>query len=114
LINCKPEIQGRVFATRSLLLVLISAIAAFIAGPLADFVFEPAMTPGGYSAKIFGGIFGTGSGSGMALLYVITSIALILVGIGGYVIKLLRTVETNVADHDADQQAALSNSTHKA
>lgn len=113
LAKVNPEIQGRVFATRSLLLVLISAIAAFIAGPLADFVFEPAMMPGGYLAKILGGIFGTGSGAGMALLYVITSIALILVGISGYAIELLRTVETNVADHDADQQAAFSNSVHK-
>ena len=113
LAKVKPEIQGRVFATRSLLLVLISAIAAFIAGPLADFVFEPAMMPDGYLAKILGGIFGTGPGSGMALLYVITSVTLILVGIGGYAVESLRTVETNVSDHDADQQADVSNSIHE-
>ncbi|MBD1853554.1 MFS transporter [Leptolyngbya sp. ST-U4] len=110
LAKIKPEIQGRVFATRSLLLVLISTIAALIAGPLADFVFEPAMMPGGYLAKTFGGIFGTGSGAGMALLYVITSVTLMLVGMGGYAVESLRMVEMNVSDHDTDQQAALSNS----
>ncbi|MEG4215632.1 MFS transporter [Microcoleus sp. Pol14C6] len=85
-----PEVQGRVFATRAVIVQLASAIGLLIAGPLADRVFEPAMQPGGFLAAIFGGIIGTGAGAGMALLYAITSLGLLLVAVGGYACRLLR------------------------
>jgi len=85
-----PEVQGRVFATRAVIVQLASAIGLLIAGPLADRVFEPAMQPGGFLAGIFGGILGTGAGAGMALLYAISSLGLLLVAVGGYACRLLR------------------------
>ncbi len=39
----EPDVQGRVFATRRLIAWLVSPIATLVAGPLADYVFEPAM-----------------------------------------------------------------------
>lgn len=88
-----PEMQGRVFAANALILQIVSAIAAFIAGPLADRVFEPAMLPGGNLATILGGIFSSGSGAGMAVLYVITAIGLLLVGCGGFAYRELQEIE---------------------
>ncbi|MEG5141010.1 MULTISPECIES: MFS transporter [unclassified Microcoleus] len=85
-----PEVQGRVFATRAVIVQLASAIGLLIAGPLADRVFEPAMQPGGFLAAIFGPIIGTGAGAGMALLYAISAIGLLLVAVGGYACRLLR------------------------
>ena len=85
-----PELQGRVFATRAVIMQLASAIGLLIAGPLADRVFEPAMQPGGFLAAIFGGIIGTGAGAGMALLYAISALGLLLVAVGGYACRLLR------------------------
>ncbi|BAY10168.1 MFS transporter [Calothrix sp. NIES-2098] len=87
------HVQGRVFATRSLLLQLFSAIAYLIAGPLADRVFEPAMKPNGQLAWLFSNIFGTDRGAGMALLYVICSLFMLLVGVLGFNIRLLRSIE---------------------
>lgn len=84
LANVKPDVQGRVFAVRSLLRLVMSTIGYLIAGLLADRIFEPGMKPGGSLALVFGGIFGTGSGAGIALLYVISSICLLLVGFSGY------------------------------
>jgi MFS family permease len=81
----KPELQGRVFASTSFIGQLTAAIASLIAGPLADRVFEPAMMPGGSLSGIFGGLFGTGAGAGMALLYAGTSFCLLFIGIGGYI-----------------------------
>jgi MFS transporter, DHA3 family, macrolide efflux protein len=89
-----PAIQGRVFATRSMLIQITSAIATLIAGPLADLVFEPAMMPEGKLAPMLGSIFGTGNGAGMAIIYVITAFGLLLIGAGGYAIPRLRNVET--------------------
>ncbi|MEG4503269.1 MFS transporter [Microcoleus sp. F6_B4] len=85
-----PEVQGRVFATRAVIVQLASAIGLSIAGPLADRVFEPAMQPSGFLAAIFGPILGTGAGAGMALLYAISSLGLLLVAVGGYACRLLR------------------------
>jgi len=85
-----PEVQGRVFATRAVIVQLASAIGLLIAGPLADRVFEPAMQPGGFLAAIFGPIIGTGAGAGMALLYAISALGLFLVAVGGYACRLLR------------------------
>ncbi|MDP8934670.1 MAG: MFS transporter, partial [Cyanobacteriota bacterium] len=85
-----PEVQGRVFATRAVIVQLASAIGLLIAGPLADRVFEPAMQPGGFLAAIFGPIIGTGAGAGMALLYAISALGLLLVAVGSYACRLLR------------------------
>ncbi|PSB01377.1 MFS transporter [Merismopedia glauca] len=84
--NVEAEDRGRVFAARSLIRLIVGAIASLMAGYLADSIFEPAMRSGGVLAPIFGGIFGTGAGAGMALFYTITAIALLAVGIGGFTV----------------------------
>ncbi|MEM8721065.1 MAG: MFS transporter [Cyanobacteria bacterium P01_G01_bin.39] len=78
------QLQGRVLSADHLVGLIVSAVSTLVAGPLADYVFEPAMQPGGALTGIFGSIFGIGNGSGMALLYVITAIWMMLIGIGGY------------------------------
>ncbi|MEH2171969.1 MFS transporter [Nostoc sp.] len=88
-----PEVQGRVFAVRSLLLQVFSAIAYLIAGPLADKVFEPAMKSDGQLAWLFGNIFGINKGAGMALLYVLCSLCMLLVGAFGFNVRLLRNID---------------------
>ncbi len=98
----RPDIQGRVFATESIMQQIVSAIAVFIAALLADHVFEPAMMPGGNLVPLFGNLFGTGKGAGMAILYVVSSVSLLLIGLSGYTNLKLRNVETIVPDHDAE------------
>ncbi|MBD2073535.1 MFS transporter [Phormidium sp. FACHB-592] len=101
LTKVNPEVQGRVLATRSLLIQIVSAIAMLIAGPLADYVFEPAMSRGSSLSPLFGGIVGTEQGAGLALLYIMTSLGLILVGLVGYACSTVRNVEQSLPDHDA-------------
>ncbi|MBD2360535.1 MFS transporter [Anabaena minutissima FACHB-250] len=98
----RPDVQGRVFATESSIQQIVSAIAVFIAALLADHVLEPAMMPGGSLTPLFGGLLGTGKGAGMALLYVISSLGLLCVGLSAYTYPKLRNVETIVPDHDAE------------
>ncbi len=95
-----PDVQGRVFATRYLIAQISLPLGLGIGGILADHVFEPAMKPGGSLAVIFGGVFGTGSGSGMALQYTLFSLVGVLTGLGGYAFRKLRDVEIIVPDHD--------------
>ncbi|MBW4685337.1 MAG: MFS transporter [Komarekiella atlantica HA4396-MV6] len=97
-----PNVQGRVFGARSLLLQIASAVGYLIAGPLADHVFTPALQSGGVLVGILGGLFGTGSGAGIALLYVICALSMLLVGWLGFSVRVLRDVEDILPDHDAE------------
>jgi len=94
LTKVQADIQGRVIAISSALVGIASPLAKLIAGPLADDVFVPAMQEAG----MLTGIFGTGNGSGIAVLYTLSSLGLVCVGIAGYSISKLRTIETQLPD----------------
>jgi len=94
-----PGVQGRVFASRFLIAQIASPIGLAIAGPLADYVFEPAMQPSGILAGVLGGIFGTSEGSGMAVQYTLFSLLGSAIGLCGYLFPVLRDVEKIVPDY---------------
>lgn len=85
-----PELQGRVFAANSLVLELVSAIATLIAGPISDYILEPAMQLPTILSSLFSPIFGRSAGAGMALLYVCCAIAMFSVGAVGYRLPQLK------------------------
>ena len=95
-----PALQGRVLAADQMVGLVIGAVAPVLAGPLADYVFEPAMRPGSILAPTLGRFFGTAPGAGMAFLYTIMSLWIVLIGIGGYACRTLRHVETTLPDHE--------------
>lgn len=96
----QPDIQGKVFATRRLIAQISSPVAMILGGRLADVVFEPAMAAGGTLARIFQPLVGSGPGSGMALLFVFSGIAGVIVAITGYLIPVIREVETRLPDYE--------------
>jgi MFS family permease len=97
-----PNIQGRVFATRALLARVAQPISLAITGPLVDWIFEPAMMPGGSLAPAFGWIVGTGPGAGMALVFVVMGLLGTLPGLMGYAFEAVRNIEDIIPDHDAE------------
>ncbi len=96
-----PHIQGRVFATRALLAQVAAPIGMAVTGPLADWIFEPAMMPGGSLAPIFGPLVGTGPGAGMVLIFVLMGVLGVIPGLAGYAIESIRNIEDILPDHDA-------------
>jgi MFS transporter, DHA3 family, macrolide efflux protein len=95
-----PDLQGRVFSARRLIAWFTQPIAPMIAGLLADYVMEPAMKSNTALARMFGGLFGTGPGSGMGLLFFFAGIMSAIVGFSGYLFKSIRDVEIILPDHD--------------
>ncbi len=93
-----PDRQGRVFAADYIVGIAIESSAGLSAGLLADRVFEPAMRSGGWLAVHLGAIVGTGTGSGMAVLYAINATGILLVGAAGFAIRRLRDVEAIAID----------------
>jgi hypothetical protein len=88
-----PELQGRVFSTRMMIAWITFPIAPLIAGPLADYVLEPGMRAGGGLAAAFGWLTGTGPGAGMALLLAATGVMMMVVGVVGWTVPAVRSVE---------------------
>lgn len=71
------DLQGRTFAFRMMLEQTMLTLASVSAGPLSDWVFEPAMAPGGALAGVLGPVIGTGKGRGVALMIAVLGIAII-------------------------------------
>ncbi len=68
-----PEyIRGRVFAIRGTLQFVTLPVGYLAGGLLADKVFEPMMRGTGAIQELLGKIVGTGSGAGMALIFIMT------------------------------------------
>ena len=94
-----PDVQGRVFAIRSMISRSMMPVAFLTAGPLADFVFEPAMHVGGaFSGTFLAMLVGVGPGRGIGLIFL--SAALLLAGSSmlAYLHPRIRRVETELPD----------------
>jgi MFS family permease len=96
-----PALQGRVFSVRRLVAQVTVPVAMLASGPLADKVFGPAMMPAGSLAPVFGWLTGTGAGTGISLMFVLSGLAGAFVGIVGYLVPNVRDVERLIPDHDA-------------
>jgi DHA3 family macrolide efflux protein-like MFS transporter len=94
------DLQGRVFATRRLIAWFVTPIATLVVGPLADLVFEPAMSEPSFLSANFGWLVGYGAGAGMALIMVFSGLAMAGVGVGGYGVKVVRDAESILPDHE--------------
>ncbi|MDM9382059.1 MFS transporter [Chlorogloeopsis sp. ULAP01] len=88
----EPSMQGRVFATQSLMFQIVGAVATLIAGPLADRIFEPLMMSQSRIANVLSHVVGSAPGAGIAILYIISSVGLIAIGLAGYVLPGLQAV----------------------
>lgn len=88
-----PAMQGRIFAANAFVLQVASAIATLMAGPLAERVFEPLFLPGGLVSKVIGGVIGDRAGVGLSFLYILCALTMVLVGIVGFNLPKVRTIE---------------------
>jgi MFS family permease len=94
-----PNVQGRVFAMRSLISRSMMPAAYALAGPLADRVFEPWMSAGGPLASTpLGALLGTGSGRGIGVMYLASGLLLLVASAAAYAHPRIRNVETELPD----------------
>ncbi len=96
-----PDVQGRVFSARRLIAWFAQPISPLIGGAAADYLLEPAMRSGGRLAPVFGGLFGTGPGSGMGLMIALCGVLAVAVSAGGYLVPAIRDAEERLPDYDS-------------
>lgn len=101
-----PDIQGRVFAIRAMIASAALPIAYLLSGPLAEYVFNPLLAPGGALAGSVGQVIGVGPGRGIGLLFIVLGALTIVATIGGYMYPRLRRVEQELPDVIPDQPPA--------
>jgi hypothetical protein len=95
-----PDVQGRVFGARRVFAQISGPLGMVLAGPLADYLFEPAMQPGGALSDNLGWLFGVGPGAGMGVLVALTGVLGAAVGIIGYMVPAIYHAETILPDYD--------------
>lgn len=93
-----PDVQGRVFAVRRLIAQFTAPLGFLCAGPLADYVFQPLLAPGGPLAGSVGRVLGVGPGRGIGLIYATLALLPILTSLWGYAQPRLRRVEAELPD----------------
>ncbi len=64
-----PEIQGRVFSAKDTLQNCTIPLGLFLGGVLADYVMEPFMAADSPMQKVLSHLFGSGHGSGIAVMF---------------------------------------------
>jgi hypothetical protein len=92
------DLQGRVFAVRSLVATGSLPLAYSIAGPLADKVFEPMLSPGGLLAGTVGRVIGVGDGRGVGFLFMLLGALILIATLLFFLNPRLRNVETELPD----------------
>jgi DHA3 family macrolide efflux protein-like MFS transporter len=93
-----PDVQGRVFAIRSMIAFSIEPVAYAVAGPLAEKVFEPLMAQGGGLAGVFGPAIGVGPGRGIGLMFVIAGFLYVAASSIILIHSRIRRVELEIPD----------------
>lgn len=92
------QLLGRAMAILRMTSEAALPIGFLMAGPLAEFVFEPAMMPGGALAGTIGAVIGVGPGRGLALMFIVLGVLMMAVAAVGYGIRSIRRVEHELPD----------------
>jgi DHA3 family macrolide efflux protein-like MFS transporter len=101
-----PYVQGRIFALRGAITGASLPLAYLVAGPLADYVFEPLMVPDGPLAGSVGQLIGVGPGRGIGLMFMVMGTLTMIVTVVAYLYPRLRLVEDELPDAIPDDKAS--------
>lgn len=87
------DLQGRCFAMQRVLLHAVTVIGYCLAGPLAQYVFEPLLAKHGGLAGSVGLVIGVGPGRGFALMFIFLGALMTLVAVVAYSIPAIRNID---------------------
>jgi hypothetical protein len=93
-----PDVQGLTLAISAMVMTSTLPLAALIAGPLADKVFEPLLVKGKLLASSVGQVIGIGLGRGIALMFILVGLLTLIFTIVGFLNSRIRLVEDELPD----------------
>jgi hypothetical protein len=92
------DLQGRCFAIQRVLSEAAMPLGYCLAGPLAEYLFEPLLAPGGALADSLGLWIGVGPGRGLALMFIVLGVLMMLVAAGAFAVRAIRRIEGDLPD----------------
>jgi MFS family permease len=99
-VKSAPEMQGRLFALMGTLAVGGQSLGILLAGPLASRVFQPILEKGGVLANSIGTLIGTGSGRGMAFMFILLGLTVLGTALVSWLNPAIRLLEDQLPDHE--------------
>jgi len=93
------NVQGRVFAIRQMFASISTPVASLLAGPVSEKLFEPWMASGGVlETTLAGKVLGVGPGRGIGMIFFLSGI--LYIGIGMFTVfnPRIRRVEIELPD----------------
>lgn len=97
-VKVPADLQGRCFAIQRILSEAAMPLGYCLAGPLAEFAFEPLMAVDGPLATTVGVWIGVGPGRGLGLMFVMLGVSMMLVAVGAWCVRAIRRVEDELPD----------------
>ncbi|MGC5022575.1 amino acid adenylation domain-containing protein [Micromonospora sp. DT47] len=97
-VKVPQRFHGRVFSLNQTISWSTLPIGFALLAPAATALFEPMLAPGGSLAGSVGAVIGTGPGRGIGFAYVCFGLALVLITLGGFAIRMLRRFDIEVPD----------------
>ncbi|GAB4201295.1 MAG: MFS transporter [Roseiflexaceae bacterium] len=92
------EMQGRIFAIRSVITTAALPLARLVSGPLVDYGFNPLLMPDGVLAQSVGRVIGVGPGRGIGLLFIVLGGLVVLLVLASYANPHLRQIDQELPD----------------
>ncbi len=93
-----PDVQGRVFAIRRVIILSSRLVASVAVGPLADRVFEPLLRVDGPLSASVGTIVGVGPGRGISLLFIVLGLLVAGISTAAALSPRLRSIDDELSD----------------
>ncbi|WP_442906129.1 amino acid adenylation domain-containing protein [Kitasatospora sp. NBC_00458] len=106
-VKVPQRFHGRVFALNTLVAWSTLPLGHGVIAPLGSAVFGPLMEPGGALAPVFGPLIGTGPGRGIALMYVLFGLAMLVLVLVGLRLPALARFDRDVPDAEPDDLVGL-------
>lgn len=99
-IKVDPKLQGRIFSLKSMIQLSMMPLGFLLGGYLADYLFEPMMQSTGVLPKFLHQLVGSGKGSGMSVMFLLSGLLGAFIFIIGYSFKKFRNIEHDLPDFD--------------
>jgi len=100
LAKVEPDVQGKVFAVRSMIASGTQPLALALAGPLADRVFVPLMTGDSDLGSFLQGWLGEGEGAAYGMFFVAIGVYTTIMAVLSWTYAPLRNLERDIPDAD--------------
>ena len=96
----EPDVQGRVFSARMMIVLLAMPLAFVLIGPLMDHVFIPLSESGSAFGDTLRTLFGSNDGAPYRAFFAFAGLWMVVAAVGGWAYGPLRHLERDVPDFD--------------